>query len=236
MTSGNSFYSTTPTAPVAASAATAMPTAMASMPAANTTSNPYAMPQQVTPEMLYWELGYMGEPNFTDLLADILSSHNDTARFFSQQKGLGAMAELFSIILDYKLSSFFENYRINIVEDAEGTFLKPAADQISVEGQRLKQVNDTSVASTIQAIGEKMTADIVAIGDGRIAKHKQAAGLAASQLGLAGLLERAAGGDASQQGQPNFLQTAANMGLRMAGIPVAPLASYPPPPPGYVQG
>ena len=237
MSGGNSYYSASSTAPVVASTATTMSMpAQAPAAAGGVHGNPYAMPQQVTPEMLYWELGYMGEPNLTELLNDLLASHNDTARFLSQQKGLGALAELFSVILDYKLTNFFENYRINIVEDAEGTFLKPAADQGSVEGQRLKQVNDTSVGSTIQAIGEKMTMDILAQGDDRIAKHKQAAGLAASQTGLASLLEAAAGGDAASQGQPSFLQIAANTGMRALGVPVPAVTSYPPPPPGYVQG
>ena len=81
-----------------------------------------------------------------------------------------------------------------------------------------------------------MTAEILAGGDARVAKHKQAAGLAASQTGLAGLLAAAAGEDGSQQGQPGFMQIAANTGLRALGLPVAPIAMQPPPPPGAYQG
>jgi hypothetical protein len=216
----------------AAAVAYTIPSVTAAAPAAN----PYGQQAQITPEVIYWGMGYMGEPTLVDIIADLVASQNDTARFFSEQKGLLAFAEVMGILLDVKLSNFFEHFRINFMEDDDGMFLKPAAEQSSTEGQRLKQLQNTAVATTIQNIGDQMVQGILSTGEQqfsneRIAKHRQAANLAAQQTGLASLLDEFTGPDDPMK--PGIIPTVINTGLRAVGVPVAPLVpSYPPPPPG----
>jgi len=194
-------------------------------------ANPY-----LTPDQLWMALGYYQQPTEVDIDADLLSNSNPVATFLSEQQGMLILAQLISTVIDHRLKEFFESYMIMLMEaeDGSGMFLKPKIEQVSEEGIRLKNISSASVQAELSGLSQHLHTTVVAPGQQVISTHKQAAGLAASQLGIEGLLGEAMGGDGNDG--PGALARLANLGLHVGTgglvprLPTAPMqpTGYPP--------
>jgi len=222
-----SFYSGTNAAapPAAASPFGAQPTARPPMPA------PPGMPMQgspygayqVPPQQLWAQLGYMIEPTMIEVNRDLIKDSNDSARF-AVGGGMLAMAQIISHLIDFRLTHFFGNYRIELhqVPGGEGAmFLKPAAEQPTEEGRRLHTLTDNDLTARIEEIKNAINANLLADADARIDLHARAAASAAQQGVMGSLLEEAAG--TGKGGVLGAVGSMVGSGLRTAaGLPPAP--------------
>ena len=226
MTGYTNYLQTTAAAP--APAAPAFPTAPAPAPAPAPAApawggqqvggaNPY-----LTPDQLWMALGYYTQPTEVDIDADLLNSSNPMATFLTEQQGMLILAQLISTVVDHRLKEFFESYMIMLMEaeDGSGMFLKPKIEQISEEGIRLKNLSAASVQAELSGLSQHLHTTVVAPGQQIISTHKQAAGLAAQQLGIEGLLGDAMGGD--DAGGPGALARLANLGLHVGSGGIIP--------------
>jgi hypothetical protein len=119
-------------------------------------------------------------------------------------------------------------------EDGSGMFLKPRAEQLSEEGARLKTLSAASVQAELTGLSQHLHTSVVAPGQQVISTHKQAASLAAQQLGIDGLLSEAMGGG-DDVGGPGALARLANLGLHIGTGGVIPRLQQGPPV-GYQPG
>ncbi len=178
-------------------------------------------------------LGYYQQPTEVDIDADLLSNSNPVATFLSEQQGMLILAQLISTVIDHRLKEFFESYMIMLMEaeDGSGMFLKPKIEQVSEEGIRLKNISSASVQAELSGLAQHLHTTVVAPGQQVISTHKQAAGLAASQLGIEGLLGEAMGGDSNDG--PGALARLANLGLHVGSGGIIPRLPATPMQPGY---
>ena len=71
-----------------------------------------------TAAMIYQRLGYWdGNPTEIDIFSDIIRAASPVGRFLASEQGFPALAQFFSQLIDYKLVSFFKEYKIGMVQD-----------------------------------------------------------------------------------------------------------------------
>ncbi len=217
-----------PTYATAAPVAAPAPQAQWGAPPQAGGANPY-----LTPDQLWMALGYYTQPTEVDIDSDLLSSSNPMAVFLTEQQGMLIMAQLISTVVDHRLKEFFESYMIMLMEaeDGSGMFLKPRAEQLTEEGVRLKALSAASVQAELTGLSQHLHTSVVTPGQQIISTHKQAASLAAQQLGIDGLLSEAMGG-ADDAGGPGALARLANLGLHVGSGGIIPRLQ-PGPPMGY---
>ena len=209
--------------------------------------NPYPPPQQggnyydpryaMTADMIYREIGYRdGNPTEIDIFSDLLNGTAPVERFlvgdgWNEGDGLSILAHFFSKLLDYKLVSFFKDFRLSIVQDADGAmFIAPAPEQTSERGKELALTTIAEVSAEMNMISQNLQTNLLESANRKLASHREAAKIIAQQGGITALLDEAAGGG---KGGPGVMSTALNFGLRTLGVPVGPpQGTQPPPPPG----
>jgi len=214
-------------------------------PAAHT--NPYGQQQyggqqydprysQQTAHMIYQELGYRdGNPSEIDVFSDIVRSASPVARFLtggeSGMIGLQVLAQFFSSILDYKLVSFFKDFKLSIVQDEGGAMhIAPALEQDSERGKELISTTMAEVSSELTSITQTLQRELLQSSNHNLASHREAAKIISQQGGLSQMLDEASG---KRSGGPGVISSVLNFGLRTAGVPVPPATGgMPPPPPG----
>ena len=184
--------------------------------------SPYGGMYQVSPQQLWAQLGFMGEPTLVEIIRDINKAGNDSARF-AVGGGFLALSQIIQQVMDYRLTQFFTNFRIELHQMPDGSgamFLKPAAEQPTDEGRRLQTLTENDLTAQIENIKGAINSNLLAEADAKIDLHSEAARLAAQQGLLGGLLEDSAGG------KPGLVSGAAGIVggvLRSAaGLPPAP--------------
>lgn len=186
-----------------------------------------------TAAMIYQRMGYWdGNPTEIDIFADILKASSPVSRFLASEQGFPALAQFFSVLIDYKLVSFFKEFKLGMVQDeATGSmYLQPLPEQPTDEGKRLATMTIAEVSTAMSSISEQLKNTLIAQADELLANHKQAAQMKASQTGIEGILSDAA--DGNSQGMISKVAGGVlNTGLRAFGVPVAPASAGPPPPP-----
>ena len=148
-----------------------------------------------------------------------------------QQKMLGHFHYELPKLLDYKLVSFFKDFRLSIVQDADGAmFIAPAPEQASERGKELALTTIAEVSAEMNMISQNLQTNLLENANRKLASHREAAKIIAQQGGITALLDEAAGGG---KGGPGVVSSALNFGLRTLGVPVGPpQGTQPPPPPG----
>ena len=218
---------------------------------ANQGSNPYmSMEQQMNPyggsfgsgmqdpqamyqsaSMIYQKLGYWnGNPTEIDIIGDLLKHQSGIAKFLASEQGLPIIAQLFSVLFDFKMTSFFKDFKLAIVQDDGGNmFIAPAVEQSSERGKSLATTTQAEVQTEMSKISETLKGTLIANNEQVLSAHRQAANIKAQSSGLSSILDEATG--AKQGG--GGLAKLVNFGARAAGFPVAPIQQGgPPPPPG----
>lgn len=188
--------------------------------------------QQASAAMIYQELGYRdGNPTEIEIFSDIIRSASPVARFLSSEQGLNVLAQFFSTMLDYKLSSFFKEFRLAIVQDESGAMhIAPAIEQVSEKGKELMTTTMAEVTADMAMISQTLQQTLLQAADRTLASHREAAKISASQGLVSSMLDDAVGGNKG----PGVLSTLTNFGLRTMGVPVGPAQApaMPNPPPG----
>mgnify|MGYP003387443375 CR=1 FL=1 len=183
--------------------------------------------------MLYQQLGYMnGSPTEVDIIADLLSAQQPLAKFLASDNGLPIMAQLFSALFDFKMTSFFKEFRLAIIQDEAGAmFIAPATEQITERGKALATTTQAEVQAEMAKISDTLRNTLIAGSEMTINTHRQAASMKMQSSGLASVLDEATG---AQAGGPGGLARLINFTARAAGAPIPPLQNgqTPPPPPG----
>jgi hypothetical protein len=223
-----------------------MPAAPAAAPAA-AYGNPYGGQQyggqqfdprysQQTAHMIYQELGYRdGNPSEIDVFSDIVRSASPVARFLtagdSGMIGLQVLAQFFSTMLDYKLVSFFKDFKLSIVQDESGAMhIAPALEQDTERGKELNSTTMAEVSSDLTSITQTLQRDLLQSANHTLTSHREAAKIISQQGGISQMLDEASG---KRGGGPGIVSSVLNFGLRTAGVPVPPATGgMPPPPPG----
>jgi hypothetical protein len=190
--------------------------------------------QQASATMIYQELGYRdGNPTEIEIFSDIIRSASPVARFLATEQGLNVLAQFLSTMLDYKLSSFFKDFKLSIVQEESGAMhIAPAVEQVSEKGKLLMTTTMAEVTTDMAMISQTLQSTLLQAADRTLASHREAAKLSASQGAMASLFDEATG----QNKGPGVLSTMANFGLRTMGVPVGPAqppaGTMPNPPPG----
>lgn len=190
--------------------------------------NPEAMYQSAS--MMYQQLGYWnGNPTEVDIISDLLKAQAPMAKFLASEQGLPIMAQLFSVLFDFKMTSFFKDFKLAIVQDEGGNmFIAPAMEQTSERGKSLATTTQAEVQTEMTKISETLRSTLIANSEQVISMHKQAASIKAQSSGLTSMLDEATG---AQSG--GGLAKLINFGARAMGAPIPPTQSGgPPPPPG----
>ena len=81
-----------------------------------------------TAAMIYQRMGYWdGNPTEIDIFSDILKASSPVSRFLASEQGFPALAQFLSVLIDYKLVSFFKDFKLGMVQDeATGSmYLRP---------------------------------------------------------------------------------------------------------------
>jgi hypothetical protein len=211
--------------------------------------NPYGQQQQYggqqydprysqqTAAMIFQELGYRdGNPSEIDIFSDIVRSASPVARFLtgghSGMIGLQVLAQFFSTMMDYKLVSFFKDFKLSIVQDEAGAMhIAPALEQDTERGKELISTTMAEVSTDLNSITQTLQNELLQSANHTLTSHREAAKIIAQQGGISQLLDEAAGG---QKRGPGVMSSVINFGLRTAGVPVPPVqqGGMPPPPPG----
>ncbi len=192
-------------------------------------ASPYGA-YQVTPGQLWSSIrtddvpmGYQAEPTMVEVVRDLVKASNDSARF-AVGGGFVALSQIVQETIDFRLTQFFTNFRIEIhqVEGGSGAmFLKPAAEQPTEEGKRLQTLTNSDLSAKIEEIKSAINDNLLAGADSTISLHAQAAALATQQGIVGGLLQEAA-----TNGRGGIVSGAASVVggvLRSAaGLPPAP--------------
>ena len=158
-------------------------------------ASPYGQVYQVSPQQLWAQLGFRGEPTLVEIFKDLNQASNDSARF-AVGGGFLALAQIVQQVMDYRLTQFFTNFRIELhqVDDGSGAmFLKPAAEQPTEEGRRLQVLTDNDLTAQIENIKGAISNNLLAEADAKIDLHAEASRLAAQQGIIGGLLEETTG-------------------------------------------
>jgi hypothetical protein len=186
--------------------------------------------QQASAAMIYQELGYRdGNPTEIEIFSDIIRSASPVARFLSSEQGLNVLAQFFSTMLDYKLSAFFKDFRLAIIQDESGAMhIAPAIEQVSEKGKELMTTTMAEVTADMAMISQTLQQTLLQAADKTLAAHREAAKISASQGLVSSMLDDATGAKG-----PGVLSTLTNFGLRTMGVPVGPAQpAMPSPPPG----
>ena len=206
-----------------------MPTAMPGAPT-GAYGAPEAMYQSAS--MMYQQLGYWnGSPTDVDIISDLLKAQTPVAKFLASEAGLPIMAQLFSVLFDFKMTSFFKDFRLAIAQDEGGNmFIVPATEQTTERGKALATTTQAEVQTEMMKISETLRSSLIAQSEQVVSMHKQAASIKAQSSGIAGMLDEATG---AQAGSGGGLAKLINFGARAMGAPIPPTqAGGPPPPPG----
>ena len=188
-----------------------------------------------TAAMIYQRMGYWdGNPTEIDIFSDIIRAASPMGRFLASEQGFPALAQFFSTLIDYKLVSFFKEYKLGMVQDENGQmFLQPLAEQPSERGKELHTMTMAEVSTTMSAISEQLKSTLLAQADELLSNHRQAAQMRAAQQGLDGIIADAVDGNGGRGGAlSSIISGVTNTAMRSVGIPVPPAATGPPPPPG----
>mgnify|MGYP001184455818 CR=1 FL=1 len=188
-----------------------------------------------TAAMIYQRLGYWdGQPTEIDIISDIIKSSTPVSRFLASEQGFPALAQFLSVLIDYKLVSFFKEYKLGMVQDDSGQmFLQPLAEQPTDRGKELSTMTMAEVSTSMTAISEQLRNTLIAQADALLADHRQAAGLIAAQGGMEGIVAELTDGGGRKGGMLSaVVGGVTNTALRAVGVPVAPASHQPPPPPG----
>jgi hypothetical protein len=181
--------------------------------------DPYGY-QQVSPMDIWRQLGYMGEPTLVDLLSDFSDRHHDTAQYMVDG-GLFVQVSIMQELIDWRLTQFFNNYRLEIHQDDACMFIKPAPEQPTDEGKRLQTLTQAELQSKIDEIKAAVKANLLDTDAQFLQQHKLAATLAQQQGVMGGIIEGMT--DEKGGGILNTITSTAVGGLRMAaGLPAAP--------------
>lgn len=195
----------------------------------------YAM----TADMIYREMGYRdGNPTEIDIFTDLIKGAAPVERFlvgdgWADGNGLAYLAHFFSKLLDYKLVSFFKDFKLSIVQDEGGAmFIAPAPEQDSERGKELALTTIAEVSAEMNMIQSGLKTNLLDAAERKLVSHKEASKIIAQQGGISQLLDEATGSNG--QNRPGILSSVANFGLRTMGVPVPPAqgTGMPPPPPG----
>ena len=195
----------------------------------------YAM----TADMIYREMGYRdGNPTEIDIFTDLIKGAAPVERFlvgdgWADGNGLAILAHFFSKLLDYKLVSFFKDFKLAIVQDEAGAmFIAPAPEQDTERGKELALTTIAEVSAEMSMIQANLRTNLLDAAERKLVSHREASKIIAQQGGISQLLEEATGNN-GQKGGGGVLSGLANFGLRTMGVPVPPAQTgMPPPPPG----
>jgi len=185
--------------------------------------------------MIYQRLGYWdGQPTEIDIISDIVKSATPVGRFLATEQGLPAIAQFFSVLLDYKLVNFFKEFKLGMVQDeASGAmYLQPLAEQPTDRGKELQTMTMAEVSTAMSSISEQLKHTMIAQADDLLSNHRQAAQLMAQQSGVDDVISAVTGNKQKQGIIGAVVGGVANTGLRALGMPVPAVNSMPPPPPG----
>ncbi|MBT93232.1 MAG: hypothetical protein CMA60_00190 [Euryarchaeota archaeon] len=192
--------------------------------------NPESMYQSAS--MMYQQLGYWnGNPTEVDIISDLLKAQTPMATFLASEQGLPIMAQLFSVLFDFKMTSFFKDFRLAIVQDEGGNmFIAPAVEQTTERGKALATTTQAEVQTEMANISDTLRNTLIAGSEQIISTHKQAASIKAQSSGLTSIIDEATGGTNQNGGG---LTKLVNFALRAGGAPIPPVQQGgPPPPPG----
>lgn len=219
---GNNAAATTAAATPFAAQPTNSRQPMPAPPVYGQQGSPYGQVYQVSPQQLWAQLGFRGEPTLVEIFKDLNQASNDSARF-AVGGGFLALAQIVQQVMDYRLTQFFTNFRIELHQVDDGTgamFLKPAAEQPTDEGRRLQTLTENDLTAQIENIKGAISNNLLAEADAKIDLHAEASRLAAQQGLLGGLLEEST---AKQGGIVSATAGVVGGVLRSAaGLPPAP--------------